>query len=94
MKTWRDLVVVDAGGAQVALVADENQILLGTISDGDIRRALLKGRQLSDGCVLHDSSNGSLPDGQPASGFAHAPQATEADSAGRRRGQTRRSQDA
>lgn len=34
--------VLDQGGLRVALVVDKNKKLLGTITDGDIRRALLK----------------------------------------------------
>ncbi|GAB7021523.1 nucleotidyltransferase family protein [Salidesulfovibrio brasiliensis] len=37
-----------ASGLQLALVADEDGRLLGTITDGDIRRAILKGRPLED----------------------------------------------
>jgi dTDP-glucose pyrophosphorylase/predicted transcriptional regulator len=39
----RALEVIDSGAMKIALVVDDNQKLLGTISDGDIRRALLKG---------------------------------------------------
>ena len=38
--------LIDQGGAQIALVVDENQRLLGTITDGDIRRGLLHGETL------------------------------------------------
>lgn len=38
---------IDRGGYQIALVVDEQQTLLGTITDGDIRRALLRGLPLS-----------------------------------------------
>ena len=37
------LAVIDRGAAQIALVTDEDQRLLGTITDGDSRRALLSG---------------------------------------------------
>ena len=37
------LAVIDRGAAQIALVTDEDQRLLGTITDGDFRRALLRG---------------------------------------------------
>jgi dTDP-glucose pyrophosphorylase len=39
----RALEVIDTGAMKIALVVDEQQKLLGTISDGDIRRAILKG---------------------------------------------------
>lgn len=42
------LLKIDAAGAQIALVTDEERRLLGTVSDGDIRRGLLKGLSLSD----------------------------------------------
>jgi dTDP-glucose pyrophosphorylase len=39
---------IDAGAIEIALVVDENRSLLGTVSDGDIRRALLAGITLDD----------------------------------------------
>lgn len=39
---------IDAGGVEIALVVDSDRRLLGTISDGDVRRALLRGVQLED----------------------------------------------
>lgn len=51
---WRDALIspsntlqkaihtIDKGRAQIALVVDQNYQLLGTVTDGDIRRALLK----------------------------------------------------
>lgn len=42
------LIVIDEGAMKIALVADENEKLLGTLTDGDIRRGLLKGLSLSD----------------------------------------------
>jgi dTDP-glucose pyrophosphorylase/CBS domain-containing protein len=60
MKTWertlvttdmslRDaLACIDHAGSQMALVVDERRRLLGTLSDGDVRRGLLKGLQLTD----------------------------------------------
>lgn len=44
------LEVIDKGGEGICLMVDEGQHLLGTITDGDIRRALLKGATLDD-CV-------------------------------------------
>ncbi len=55
MKNWQDvligpdapmrdaLAVIDRTGSQIALVVDGERRLLGTLSDGDIRRALLRG---------------------------------------------------
>ena len=38
--------IIDLGAAQIALIVDENEVLLGTLTDGDIRRGLLKGYNL------------------------------------------------
>lgn len=60
MNQWRDLLVepttsireamevIDRTGAQIALVVDDRLRLLGTFSDGDARRALLRGLALTD----------------------------------------------
>lgn len=40
--------VIDNGSLQIALVVDEDKKLLGTITDGDIRRSILKGLELDD----------------------------------------------
>ena len=42
------LEIIDSGSMKIALVASENQKLLGTLTDGDIRRAILSGRGLDD----------------------------------------------
>ena len=42
------LEIIDSGAVQIALVVDSNDVLLGTITDGDIRRAILKGKTLDD----------------------------------------------
>jgi len=42
------LKIIDAGGMQIALVLDDDNKLVGTITDGDIRRGILKGLTLSD----------------------------------------------
>jgi dTDP-glucose pyrophosphorylase len=42
------LIKIDAAGSQMALVVDEERRLLGTLSDGDVRRGLIKGLNLSD----------------------------------------------
>lgn len=44
----RALEIIDSGSIKIALVADEKQKLLGTITDGDIRRAILSGSGLDD----------------------------------------------
>ncbi|MFA6922015.1 MAG: nucleotidyltransferase family protein [Gallionella sp.] len=42
------LAIIDSGSMKIALVADENEKLLGTLTDGDIRRAILNGHGLDD----------------------------------------------
>ena len=47
--------VIDQAAAQIALVVDTKQRLLGTVTDGDIRRGLLKGETLESSVnqVMH-----------------------------------------
>jgi dTDP-glucose pyrophosphorylase len=40
------LEVIDSGALQIALVVDREDVLLGTVTDGDIRRGLLRGERL------------------------------------------------
>lgn len=40
------LAVIDRGGFELAFVADEHGRILGTLSDGDVRRAILRGGSL------------------------------------------------
>ena len=40
------LQIIDSGAMKIALVVDENEQLLGTLTDGDIRRGLLNGLSL------------------------------------------------
>ncbi|MGW8169120.1 MAG: nucleotidyltransferase family protein [Sulfurovaceae bacterium] len=42
------LKIIDLGAMKIALVLDDNNKLLGTLSDGDIRRGLLEGLTLDD----------------------------------------------
>jgi len=42
------LRIIDTGAVKIALVTDETGRLLGTVTDGDIRRAILGGRSLRD----------------------------------------------
>ncbi|MEI7967449.1 MAG: nucleotidyltransferase family protein [Betaproteobacteria bacterium] len=63
MKNWHDvlvwpdaslrdaLAVIDRTGSHIALVVDSERHLLGTLSDGDIRRALLRGVALDSRVV-------------------------------------------
>ncbi len=60
MKTWERVLVtpeltlrealarIDRAGSQMALVVDDRRRLLGTLSDGDVRRGLLEGLSLAD----------------------------------------------
>lgn len=41
------LEIIDSGAMQIALVIDDNDKLIGTITDGDIRRGFLKGLDLN-----------------------------------------------
>lgn len=54
--TLRDaLAAIDRASSQIALVVDDSRRLLGTLSDGDARRALLRGVSLADtaAAVMH-----------------------------------------
>ena len=42
------LKIIDASSKQIAIVVDENNKLMGTISDGDIRRGILKNIDLNE----------------------------------------------
>lgn len=45
----KDVVdVIDKSSLQIALVVDQDNCLLGTVTDGDVRRGLLKGLKLED----------------------------------------------
>jgi dTDP-glucose pyrophosphorylase len=39
---------IDAGGVEIALVVGSGRELIGTVSDGDVRRSLLRGAELED----------------------------------------------
>ncbi|SVC74300.1 uncharacterized protein METZ01_LOCUS327154, partial [marine metagenome] len=42
------LKLIDYGAVRIALIVDQQQHLLGTLSDGDIRRGLLRKKTLND----------------------------------------------
>lgn len=46
-------MAIERGSGSIALVVDGEECLLGTVSDGDIRRALLAGYELDDGVEPH-----------------------------------------
>jgi dTDP-glucose pyrophosphorylase/predicted transcriptional regulator len=62
MKTWQSILlkpdtsiheaigIIDKGRAQIALVVNDAGHLLGTLGDGDIRRAIIAGYTLDDRC--------------------------------------------
>jgi dTDP-glucose pyrophosphorylase len=51
--TIKDAInVLNVSGLRIVLAVDENEKLLGTISDGDIRRGLLKGLQLENSLAV------------------------------------------
>lgn len=63
MKSWKEIAVtqatsvretirrIDTTGTQIALVVDEQERLLGTVTDGDIRRGILRGVSLDEGAA-------------------------------------------
>jgi dTDP-glucose pyrophosphorylase len=64
MKNWKNTLInattpildsikiIDAEALQIALVVDDQDRLLGTITDGDVRRGILKGISLDSPCRL------------------------------------------
>lgn len=76
MKNWKDAVVgvddtvittierIERGVLQIALVLDNDGRLLGSVTDGDVRRAILRGVSLSDpvSLVMNKSPFTILPD--------------------------------
>jgi len=60
------MVAIDRGSAEIALLVDAEFRLAGTVSDGDIRRALLAGIGLSDPVLPHASTRPhTVPAGTP-----------------------------
>lgn len=50
--TFRDaLISIDATGTGIALITDADRRLLGVLSDGDLRRALIRGAGLEDAAI-------------------------------------------
>ncbi|UYO40494.1 nucleotidyltransferase family protein [Rhodopseudomonas palustris] len=62
---------IEASGGQIALVVDERFRLVGTITDGDVRRAILRGATLDStaGEVMHRHPR-SVPRGTPLAEIA------------------------
>jgi dTDP-glucose pyrophosphorylase len=44
------LKAIDSAGVGIALVVDDGGVLIGTLSDGDVRRALINGADLEQAC--------------------------------------------
>lgn len=79
MKHWQDalvvpddtlhraLTVIDQAGCKIALVVDGDRRLLGTLSDGDVRRALLRGVALTDQvrAAMHANPTSARQDDDP-----------------------------
>ena len=64
----RVIEVIDAAELQIALVTDEQRRLLGTITDGDVRRGLLKGLTLEAKALeVMNASPTTAPAGTPVS---------------------------
>ncbi|WP_203245957.1 nucleotidyltransferase family protein [Sporosarcina beigongshangi] len=77
MKSWKDVVIqpettilqamkiIDASTMQFAAVVDDTMHLLGTVTDGDIRRGILKGLPLESAiCEVMNTSPFSEQDGK------------------------------
>lgn len=58
------LSVLDKNGLGVVFVVDRNRIMRGLLTDGDVRRALLKGASITDSIDLHMNRNFVLGSGQ------------------------------
>jgi GTP:adenosylcobinamide-phosphate guanylyltransferase len=69
MRSWQNIIIspstpilkaieiIDAGAMKIGLVADDDYRLLGTVTDGDIRRGILKGISLDDEVQMIMNSN-------------------------------------
>lgn len=42
------LTIIDSGAVKIALVVDDNDLLIGTLTDGDVRRGILSGKSLDE----------------------------------------------
>ena len=52
---FQAIKIIDSSSLQIGLIVDDNKTLLGTVTDGDIRRAILKGISLDKAvsCVMN-----------------------------------------
>jgi dTDP-glucose pyrophosphorylase len=63
-KTFEAMKIIDASAMQIALVVDDQSRLVGVVTDGDIRRALLKGLSLEEPVHLIMNRNFTTADQQ------------------------------
>jgi dTDP-glucose pyrophosphorylase len=63
------LAAIDVMGRHIVLVVDDSRTLLGTLTDGDVRRALLRGAELTDrvDTAMHQSPTTARAADAPAS---------------------------
>lgn len=74
MKSWTEVIIkpessifdaiaiINRGALQIGLVVDTEGRLMGTVSDGDVRRAILKGVSMQDSVQLIMNSNPTVAD--------------------------------
>ena len=70
----RDAIAcIDSGGKGIALIVDSEQRLVGTVSDGDVRRAMLAGENLDTGVQVLLDAKRSGPYAKPITASIHTP---------------------
>ncbi len=70
----RDAIAcIDGGGKGIALIVDSEQRLVGTVSDGDVRRAMLAGENLDTGVQVLLDAKQSGPYAKPITASIHTP---------------------
>ena len=62
---------LESGAAEIALALDHDDRLVGTLTDGDVRRALLKGASLGQAAVHVRLNFGCGASNRPDSHFVH-----------------------
>lgn len=95
MKDWKRILlqqdatildairVIDSGALKIAMIVDSQQRLLGTLTDGDVRRGILRGVELQQpACVLMNDAPSTVAEGSErdvirdlmrTKGFQHVP---------------------
>ena len=70
----RDAIAcIDSGGKGIALIVDSEQRLVGTVSDGDVRRAMLAGENLDTGVQVLLDAKQSGPYAKPITASIDTP---------------------